>query len=161
MFKEKMQLSIQSGCIQTFFPAGLDWWDNDSLPCTFPTVLVANSLTFAFTWSWKHAIVVPTCSFHVNAVEEKKKIWKVVLLSRSNMCRQMHLCTYYNPLFQGNCKYPSSQKLLLYFWIVSRRNSHCVFLPSCPVLACHPHCSWHILRLQHAFSSLLIHTNSC
>lgn len=71
-------------------------------------------------------------------------------------------CTYalitILPCFQGSVNTRVHTKRLPYFWIVSRRNIHCVFSPSCPVLACPSHCCRHTLRLQHAFASLLIHT---
>lgn len=160
--KKKKRCSFLSNLvvIQHFFPLGLvgEWHLSNSLTCTFQTTFPIYHRFSLPTLKYshlleaeKHASLVPTCSFHVNAVG-KKRNYESLCYSLDQKCvDKMHLCTYYNsPPFGGKCKYPSSQHCCGIFWIVSRKNIHCVyFLPSCPI-ACPPllHCSNALSTLQ-------------
>lgn len=56
----------------------------------------------------------------------------------------MHLLQF--SLFPREMYIPKFTIVLLYFWIVSRKNIHCVyFFPSCPLLACPLYCFWQTL----------------
>lgn len=132
-----------------FLPPGLDWWDIDSLPCTFPTAF--QSIWCSCCQLSKHLhlleakkaytkVVEPTCSCHVNAVEGRN-IHERLRYSLDLKC--VDKCTYalitILPRFQGGVNTQVHKKTVdVFFWLVSRRNIHCVFLPSCPALAFPP-----------------------
>lgn len=118
---EKMQLSTQSGCSQTFF---LVWIGGrmtsvSSLTCTFQTTFLYISCSCCQLSNIDIYLKLKTCKSCANIFimsMQQKKTMKVCVTPQIKMCRQMHLCTYYNSLyFQGKCTYPSSQQYCCIF----------------------------------------------
>lgn len=122
---EKKNAAFYPIWLQSNVFLGLDWWKNDICPLINMHIFkhlsyishvlccqLSNIDIYLKQTTCKSCAIISIMSMQ----QKKNKTMKVCVTPQNKMCRQMHLCTYYNSLyFQGKCTYPSSQQYCCIF----------------------------------------------